>query len=430
MSEHRFCRVFGRQVRQNRLSAEGHFHLALTPAAGTGKIAGSMTMLPSAIAVPDCRPLAVPASQALRAFAAEGDSRAEQHAFCFGRSYDSYLVTEAGWEHFWSSGRRGMIAVARQGRHLFCGGGLLAPAEHQEELLRQFVVHALDQGRTMTFLNICEGQLPLFRDCGFQATKWGEEAIVDLPDCDWSGKSYAWVRRQTNFCRRQGLEWFECHRDEHSATQWSRLAAELTQVSEAFLAGKPQSQEMRLLQAPFDPRRLGRKRLFAARRRPSGRIEGFLACNPCDNGRTWVMETCRQRPDAVRGTIPFLMHQAMSQLQAEGVRHVSLCLLPGLRCREPLPGDSAMVRWGLALGTGPLDPAYAVAGAHHFKSRFRPRFENRYLCVLPRATFGSAVAFIRLVGALRFDPRKLIGLAWTRWRKRAARATLLTPEET
>jgi phosphatidylglycerol lysyltransferase len=388
-----------------------------------------MTAIPTEIAISAWRPLAEPATWRQVRLSADNAAPAEQHAYRYGRSYDSYLVTEPGWEHFWSSGREGMIATIRRGRHLFCGGGLLAPAEHQAELLRQFVAQASGRGRTLTFFNICEEQLPLFRELGFQATKWGEEAIVDLPPCEWAGKSYEWVRRQTNFCRRHGLEFFEIRREEHSPARWARLAAELSQVSRLFLESKPQSREMCFLQAAFDPWRLGRQRLFAARRWPGGRIEGFLACNPCDDGRTWVMETCRQRPDAVRGTVPFLMHQAMRQFRSEGVLRASLCLLPGLRCREPLPGDSAMVRWGVTLGTGSLNPAYATTGAYHFKSRFRPRFEDRYLCAFPRVTCGTALAFIRLVGALSFDPRRLFALAWRHWQKRAARASLIVPAD-
>ena len=51
--------------------------------------------------------------------------------FRHGRSYDAYLVTEPGWEYFWSRGRRGVVAIARQGRYLFSSGGLLAPRRHQ-----------------------------------------------------------------------------------------------------------------------------------------------------------------------------------------------------------------------------------------------------------------------------------------------------------
>ena len=42
-------------------------------------------------------------------------------------------------------------------------------------------------------------------------------------------------------------------------------------------------------------------------------------------------------------------------------------------------------------------------------------------------TLGTAVAFIRLLGVMKLDPGRLIGLALDRWKKRAARATLLAP---
>ena len=65
----------------------------------------------------------------------------------------------------------------------------------------------------------------------------------------------------------------------------------------------------------------------------------------------WAMETYRQRHDAVRGTIPFLMQQAIETFKSEGVPRVSLCLIPGLRCQTPLAGDSALARRGLVAGT-------------------------------------------------------------------------------
>ena len=93
-----------------------------------------------------------------------------------------------------------------------------------------------------------------------------------------------------------------------------------------------------------------------------------------------------------------------------------------------MPGDIALVRWGLAIGTGRFNPAFETAGAYHFKSRFRPHFESRYLCVRPQMTFGTALAFIRLLGVMQLDARRLIGLALDRWKKRASRATLPAPE--
>jgi phosphatidylglycerol lysyltransferase len=353
----------------------------------------------------------------------------EQHAFRYGRTYDSYLTTEPGWEYFWSRDRRGVVAAVRKGQYLHVGGGLLAPTECKEDLLAEIVEHATARRLVLTFFNIPEDELPLFRRFGFQATKWGEEALIDLSSSTWSGGEYEWVRRQSNFCRRHGLVFSECRRENASAGQWESLLAELSEISALFLADKPQAGEIPLLESNFDPRNLGRKRVFVARADGgTGRIEGFLASNPCENGTTWTMETYRQRPDAVRGTIPFLMHQAMQLLKDEGAKRASLCLIPGLRCGEPLPGDSPLARWGLVVGTQYFSALFDTAGAYHFKTRFRPRFEARYLCVRPKMTLGSAWAFVRLLGVLQVDFGKLYERVAARWRKREARATLYTPQ--
>ena len=302
------------------------------------------------------------------------------------------------------SRRRGGVAVAGNGGNWFAGGGLLAPDDKKEELLAEFTEQAVLHRSVLTFFNVGPDDLALFRRFGFQATKWGEEALIDLTTCDWSGRAYEWVRRQSNFCRRQGLVFSECPDGGTAADD----LAELSEISGLFLANKPQMGEISFLESRFDPRRLGRKRIFIARSHwGSGRIEGFLACNPAQNGAMWSMETYRQRPDAVRGTIPFLLHQAMQALKSDGVQTASLCLIPGLRCDQPLPGDSPLVRWGIVFGTQRCNLIFDAAGAYHFKSAFRPRYESRYLCVMPRMTLGSAWAFIRLLGVLKLDFRKM-----------------------
>jgi phosphatidylglycerol lysyltransferase len=334
----------------------------------------------------------------------DGADRLEQFAFQYGQNYDSYLVTEPGWEHFWSRDRRGAVAMVRSGRNIFVSGGLLTPDDHKESLLAELVEYTDQQRLVPVFFNIVESNLPLFRRFQFQATKWGEEALVDLDQCKWSGRGYEWVRRQSNYCRRHGLVFEECRPQATSPDGWEETLAELSEISKCFLASKPQTAEILLLESNFDPRQVGRKRIFAVRAdHGRGRIEGFLACNPSRNGAMWAMETYRQRTDAVRGTIPFLIHQAMLTLQSEGVKIASLCLVPGLRCGESLPGDSRLVRWGILFGTRYCRPIFNAAGIYHFKSAFRPHFENRYLCARPRMTLGTAWAFIRLLGVLRLD---------------------------
>lgn len=356
-------------------------------------------------------------------------SGVEPFAYRFGRSYDAYLAVEPDRLHFWSHDGRGVVGYVRLGKHVLVSGGLLAAEADRETLLAEFVRFAEKHRWSPSFFNVPRAELPLFGKYGFQATKWGEEGVVDLPGRDFGGKEYAWVRRQSNFCRRHGLNVAECRPQALPAAEWNAVKVELGQVSAALLAAKPQAAELRFLEGSFDPENLGRKRIFVARREGgAGRIEGFLVCNPYRNGRGWAFEIYRHRPDAVRGVTAFLMHQAMQSLRREGAEQVSLCLAPGLRADEPRPGDSRLVRWGLAIGGRYFTFIFDTAGLYHFKSRFRPRFEERYLCVRPKATLGSTWALVRLLGVLRLDPLKLVRVLVDRTRKARRRATLASPE--
>ncbi|HEV3007008.1 MAG TPA: DUF2156 domain-containing protein [Pirellulales bacterium] len=353
----------------------------------------------------------------------------DEFAFQYGQYYDSYLATEPGRETFWSREGRGAVSLVRIGRYVQAGGGLMAPASHRERLLAEIVTRAESRADRLSFYNVTEADLPLFRRHGFQATKLGEEAVIDLDEWSCQGGAFEWLRRQVNYCRRQKLHVAEYSADAVPWYEWQQMVAEMNLLSAAFLAAKPQAGELRFLDGTFDPQQLGRRRLFVARAaNGTGRIEGFLVCNPYLAGKGWAFEIYRQRSDAVRGTIPFLMHEAIEVLRQENVRRVSLCLVPGLRTAAPLHGDSALARRAVTVGSRYFNFVFDTAGLYHYKSRFRPRFESRYLCARPALSLGSAWAMVRLLGVLDIDGRKLARLAYTRLRKWRSRAALATPQ--
>ena len=47
--------------------------------------------------------------------------RLEEVAWEYGRSSDSYLITEPNREHFWSRNQRGVVGFGRFGRYLIRG---------------------------------------------------------------------------------------------------------------------------------------------------------------------------------------------------------------------------------------------------------------------------------------------------------------------
>lgn len=340
----------------------------------------------------------------------------EQLAYQYGRTYDSYLATERGLNRFWSSDGQGVIVYAQLGRYAHVQGGLLCDPFHREQLLREFYEFAKARKLTITFYNVVEEDLPLFRHLGFQATKWGEEPFLDLENLTWSGGSYEWVRRQYNHCRKLNIELTECRRADYSESEWERVLDEIRDIAAEGRRSKPQRDEIWFFNGKVDPPDWGRRRLFLAKSQEgAGRTEGFLVCLPFQNGSSWSIETYRHRQEAPKGVVPFMVHQCAEKLRFEGIQSVSLCLCPAVRC-EALPNDSWLVRRGLQFGFHYASIFFDLPGEYHFKSRFRPRFVKRYICHWPQASVRSMWSLVRLSGVMTLDYRKLAGALWNRLR--------------
>lgn len=349
--------------------------------------------------------------------------RRETLAYEHGQAFDSYYMIEPGWKRFWASDHSGYLGYRRMGRYVKVVGGLLAPEESKPRLLEEFCEFIDRRGLTATMLNITDADLPLLRDYGFDVSKWGEEAVIDVPTCTWAGRAYEWVRRQRNYCDRAGVVMVERHPEDLDAGEWSELRA----VAAESLLDKPQAGEMELQEPLLDPPRWGRRRLFVAYAEGGhGRMEGFLVALPTRSGSRYIFDLYRHRADAVRGVVPFLFCEAISQLRDENVQAVSLSLLPGHGCDGSGEYDSPWVKHGLRFSGRHLGFIFDLYGLYHYKSRFRPRYESRYLCVRPGSSFFTMATTIWMTGILRLSFRKTVRSFLRHRRKRAERASLAT----
>lgn len=346
-------------------------------------------------------------------------------AFRYGEQYDSYQASEPDYEQFWSAERQGYVSYARAGRFVLVRGGLIAPPDHQEELLGQFLDHTVKRGLHVSFFNMSDPLIPLFRKYNFQVSKWGEEPIVDLSQCTFKGKPYEWVRRQTNYCIRNGLKAFEVRPDDLPPAVWHRMQIELNEVAADSISDKAQAGELRFFEGQLNAERLGHRRLFIAKSEwGQGRIEGFVVCNPITGGASWSTEIYRHRRDSVRGTIAFLFQHIIERLREEGLDRLHLCIVPGLRCQEVIPGDSRLARYSFRFAGPWMSCLFDMDGLSHFKSRFRPAYEKRYIFVHPKITIGSTMAFFKILGIFNISPVNFSRVLYQRWVKCSRRKTL------
>jgi phosphatidylglycerol lysyltransferase len=331
--------------------------------------------------------------------------RIEEFAYVFGNAPESYDIVSSGGSVLKGPSGDSYVNVYADRKYWHIPGGIIAGDEHKPPTVEWLKQIACQQRRTVAVYSVKTDEVPLFHEAGFAVNKFGEEPVIDLEGLDWQGRNFEWVRRQTNFCRRQGLNVCEIH----SSSEQQLLAEELTHVFYDDLRDRVYSQPLQLLEGRFDPHALGRRRLFIARQKHTGRTEGFLVASPMDNGTSWAFETYRKRRDAIRGTIPYLFREVADRLQAQGVRQVSLCLVPGRGVKEKnFAGADARVCWLLDTWYGRLNFLFNVSGQDYFKSRFRPRYLDRYVCVYPRNSWSSIASFMRTSGALGFNKTNLI----------------------
>ena len=331
-------------------------------------------------------------------------SRIEESAYLFGNAPESYDVVSSSGSLLRTPCGEGFLNIYPDRSCWHIPGGIIAEQTKKPSTVLWLKQLAEQQRRTIAVYSVNSEELPLFQEAGYAINKFGEEPVIDLGNLDWQGKPFEWVRRQTSHCRRQGLNVVEItSRDEQRAS-----AGELTEVFFDDLRHRVYSKPLQLLEGEFDPHALGRRRLFVARHNSNQRTEGFLVTSPMENGTSWAFETYRKRSDAIRGTIPYLFREVTDRLQAEGVRQVSLCLVPG----KGVQGDKsetadARVRWLLGLWYGRLSFVFNASGQDYFKSRFRPRYVDRYICVYPRNSWGSIFSFLKTSGALRINAKNL-----------------------
>lgn len=350
--------------------------------------------------------------------------RLEALAYEHGANFLSYCSIEPDRSWVVMGDFEGVVGFVRTGRYLHLTGAPLCSETVRERMYQGLMTLALENKLILSIQWIERSEAEYFQARGWDAVAVGRDCRIPLTECTWKGADYSWLRRQENYCVRQGLVVREVVPSELPSEEWQTLRDELLSINHEHLAPKTFHRQLRCWEGhPFDGE-FGRRRLFIASEKGSTKTSAFLCCNPCKGGTQWSFEMYRSRPGAVRGVIPFLMLQTLRQLQKEGAVEVDLCPVPAILDRFDWTPKQLLTNYVLWAWRTCGNMFFDVHGIYHFRSRFRPRNDDCFRVDFPHTTAGVLFTFPIAAEMWRINLKNLLRACWDMLTKRKSLVTI------
>jgi phosphatidylglycerol lysyltransferase len=320
--------------------------------------------------------------------AAHGDSSVAP--FALGSDLDWYF----------SPTGRSVVAYRFESDVLLAAGDPIGPAEERALVTSGFLRHGAEHDWACAFYQARPEFLPEYVAGRMTAVHIGLDPVLDPAGFTLEGGAMGDVRRATRRLERDGIE-FQSFRPAdsplHPEGADAALAAALRDISAEWLAGQAGG-EKGFLMGRFDARELPGRWVVVARRAGGGRVEAFATWLAVPAATAWTLDLMRRRADAPAGVMDFLVARSVAAAAQHGDRRLSLglCALAG----QAPPGveeagavENERLRGALRRR---LAGFYDFAGVYHWKKKFQPRFEDRYLVVSSRLAIPRvALALLR-----------------------------------
>jgi lysylphosphatidylglycerol synthetase-like protein (DUF2156 family) len=240
------------------------------------------------------------------------------------------------------------------------------------------------------------------RAVGWRSVQVAEEAVIDLPGLQFTGKAWQDVRTALNQAAKQGVTW----RVGPLVEQPRGLLLQVQAISAQWVEdqGLP---EMGFTLGGVDEA-LDAHMLVGMAVDAEGTVNGLTSWMPvygpgAHEPRGWTLDVMRRLPGGFRYSMEFLIASACLSFKERGAALVSLSGAPLARAAgDPAASADALDRF-LDRLSATLEPQYGFRSLHAFKTKFRPRFEPLYLvypdeAALPRIGMALSRAYLPEAG--------------------------------
>lgn len=293
---------------------------------------------------------------------------------CGNSSLDFFKWWPDKW-FFFSRESEGVVAYRVYGRVALALGDPNACSQHGfTHVLREFLDFCSLNDWEPAFHQVTEAYLDSYRACGLRWLKIGEEAIVDLRDWSLQRPGFKDFRYLVRRFQREGYV-FELVQPPLSQA----LLDELEAVSKEWLT-VPGRRERFFTQGQFSKAYL-RSTPVTLLRHPAIGVVAFANLIPSGVPGEATIDLMRRRHEPY-GAMDVLLVHLLEWCREQGYQRLSLGLAPLAGVEIPgLATDTLRQRF-----YGLLDLFFSIEGLRHYKAKFHPHWEPRFL------VYRSAVA--------------------------------------
>lgn len=322
---------------------------------------------------------------------AEDDfARARGLALAHGATGTSFMATWPGNHLFFGPDREAFLAYRLQaGTAVVLGDPVGAPSS-RAAALREFNLFCRQRGWAPVILGATGAERQIYTEGGFQLLPIGEEAILDLAGLEFKGRKWQNMRTALNRARKLGVE-FRLY-------QGGRIPV-LVEMQMRDLELDWRRQQM-LPPLEFTQGRVDDTRdpavEVAVALDGDGVLHGYVDWLPIPAGKGWVIDLMRRSPEAMSGTMEFLIGMSLLTFQERGDAFASLAAAPlAPVAGEPEDGGGVISQL-LGIIFKRFETFYDFRSLFDFKDRFEPRWEPVYLAYGDPSTLPAvAVAILR-----------------------------------
>lgn len=293
----------------------------------------------------------------------------------YGTNSNSYVLLEGPKSYFTSPDVDGFLAYQiSAGIALIAGDPVCAPGDARR-LLHDFCSAVM---RPVGAYQVSPVTLEAFRQEGFADVQIGKEAVFRLDQFTLCGGKMELVRAATNKARRAGVVVSE---HDPFAIGAKVINHELREISREWLRGKG-NQELGFVLGSLSLERRSAKRYYIARSaNGTGRIEGFIVCEPIFSRSGYYLDVTRRRPDAIRGTMELLTTEILRRLREEGYEMASMGVAPLALLDDPDLADHPLVAKTMRFVYQRVNTNYDFKRLFRYKAKYHPHaWEPRYFC--------------------------------------------------